>query len=198
MEFPFHAPTARDRQRDRTRGRLFESAIEAFRREGFDRTSVSTIAKRAGVSRASFYFHFPTKEHVLLALQWNLERGVVEQLAGVTGLRSAMRVFVDGLIEAEDGIGDPQLFRDMLRVYVRRPEGLPLDDQPFPLVREIGRRFAEGARNDDLRAGLEPAQAARLFLTSVFGYLIATDAPPASRRQDLEVLMSLYIEEIPT
>jgi AcrR family transcriptional regulator len=195
MESPFRQQTPRERQRDRTRERLFEAAIEEFRREGFDGASVAQIAKRAGVSRASFYFHFPTKDHVLLELQWNLEQRVVERIQGGGPLRSVLHELVDGMIEAEDSVGDAELYRDMLRIYSRRPEGLALDDQPFPVVFEVGKRFAIGAQEGELRAGLEPAQATHLFLTSVFGYLIGSDVPPESRRADLEVLISLYLRE---
>jgi TetR/AcrR family transcriptional repressor of uid operon len=198
MESPFRQQTPRERRRDRTRERLFEAAIEEFRREGFDRASIAQIAKRAGVSRASFYFHFPTKEHVLLELQWSLEQRVVEHLKGRNTLRAALEEFIDAMIEAEDSVGDPGLYRDMLRIYARRPADLPLEDQPFPLVFELGKRFAKGAQNAELREGLEPAQATHLFLTSVFGYLVGSDVPQASRRSDLEVLISLYLREDPS
>jgi AcrR family transcriptional regulator len=195
MESPFRQQTPRESRRDLTRRRLFDAAIEEFRSEGFDRASIARIAKRAGVSRASFYFHFPTKDHVLLELQWNLELRIVERLRGHESLRSALHEFIDGLIEAEDSVGDPELNRDMFRIYTRRPEGLSLEDQPFPVMFELGRRFAVGAHNGELRAGLDPAQATHLFLTSVFGYLIGSNVPPEAWRADLEVLISLYLRE---
>jgi AcrR family transcriptional regulator len=195
MESPFRQQTPRERRRDLTRERLFEAAIAEFRREGFDHASISRIAKRAGVSRTSFYFHFPTKDHVLLELQWNLELRVVERLQGRKSLRSALHEFVDGLIEVENSVGDPELYRDMIRIYSRRPEGLSLDEQPFPLVFEIGKRFAKAVRKGELRQGLEPAQATHLFLSSVFGYLVGSSGPSESWRADLEVLISLYLRE---
>jgi AcrR family transcriptional regulator len=195
MDSPFRQPTPRENQRALTRRRLFDAAIEEFRREGFDRASVTRIAKRAGVSRASFYFHFPTKDHVLLELQWNLELRIVERLRGHESLRSALNEFVEGLIEAEDSVGDRELNRDMIRIYTRRPEGLSLETQPFPVMYELGRCFLLGARKGELRAGLEPAQATHLFLTSVFGYLSGSNGPTESWRADLEVLSSLYLRE---
>ena len=195
MESPFRQQTPRERRRDLTRERLFEAALEEFRREGFDHASISRIAKRAGVSRASFYFHFPTKDHVLLELQWNLELRVVERLQGRESLRSALHEFVDGLIEVENSVGDAELYRDMIRIYSRRPEGLSLDDQPFPLVFEIGKHFAKGMQHGELRQGLEPAQATHLVLSSVFGYLVGSSGPSESWRADLEVLISLYLRE---
>lgn len=194
MEFPFHEPGLRERRRDQTRVALFEAALDEFRRVGFDRASIARIAERAGVSRPSFYFHFPTKEHVLLALQWNLEQEAVARMAGEESLGGALDAFVESLLEAEDRVGDPELFRDMVRIYARRPEGLPLADQPFPLIAEIGRHLARAAGEGQLRAGLEPARATHLFLTSVFGYLIASGGPPAARRADLRALIGLYVE----
>lgn len=201
MASPFHQQTPRESRRDQTRRRLFDAAIEEFLCEGFDRASIAGIAKRAGVSRASFYFHYPTKDHVLLELQWNLELRIAERLRDHTSLRSALHEFVDGLIEAQhgqDGVGDAELIRDMIRIYTRRPEGLSLEAQPFPVVHELVRCFSAGARNGELRAGLDPAQATFLFLTSVFGYLIGSDAPTESLRADLEVLLSLYLREEPS
>ena len=43
--------------------------------------------------------------------------------------------------------------------------------------------------------GKVAAQATHLFLTSVFGCLIASSEPLASRRRDLEALISLYLSE---
>ena len=138
------APTARrERSGDATRAALFHAALEEFREVGFDGASVARIARAAGVSRPSFYFPFPTKEHVLLELQWSLERSVVERLKRCRTLRELLQEFVDSQIEAEASVGDSGLFRDMLSIYARRPEGLPIDEQPFPTVRELGRQFVE-------------------------------------------------------
>ena len=63
---PFERPSAREIQRQRTRARLFDAAMAEFARAGFANASVAEIARAADVSRPSFYFHFPTKEHVLL------------------------------------------------------------------------------------------------------------------------------------
>jgi AcrR family transcriptional regulator len=195
MEYPIPRLTRRERKRDLTRARLYEAALDEFRSGGFDRSSVSRIARKAGVSRASFYFHFPTKEHVLIELQWSLERRMAERIAGGESLRAALQQLVEGVIEAEESVEDAELYRDMLKIYVRRPDGLPLEDLPSPVLDELRRQFAAGAANRELRAGLEPEQATHLCLTSVFGFLIGTAEPSATRRADLEVLVSLYLED---
>jgi len=193
MQFPLRSPTPREQKRDLTRARLFEAALAEFRRVGFARANVSRIAQRAEVSRASFYFHFPTKEHVLLELQWSLEQQVVARLQRCETLRAALLELVAALIDAESQVADPDLFRDMLGIYVRRPQGLALDHQPFPVLSELGRRFATAARTGELQPGLDPAQATHLFLTSLFGYLIGSSGSGECRRRDLEALISLFL-----
>lgn len=197
MRSPYQPPTLRERQSDLTRARLYEEALAEFRRVGFRRASVSRIAAAAGVSRASFYFHFPTKEHVLLELQWRLEVELVERLRPCVTLAETLSELIEGTIDSEARVADPDLYRDMLGIYTRHPHDrdLGLADQPFPLLIEIGRRFATAVQQGELRAGLEPAQATHLFLTSLFGYQVGTSAASHDEmRDDLGVLISLFVE----
>jgi hypothetical protein len=101
-------------------------------------------------------------------------------------------VMPDALVDAFESYPGPEVARDMVRIYARAPEHLPLAEQPYPLVRVLERHFAEGARRGELRAGLDPARAPLLCLTSVFGYLIASGGGPADRRADLRALLALY------
>jgi len=73
--------TSRDKQREESRERLFHASIEIFRRDGFRAARVDDITLVAGLSRTSFYFHFPTKEDVLLELNRRLEEPVVQRLS---------------------------------------------------------------------------------------------------------------------
>jgi AcrR family transcriptional regulator len=192
---PIRQLTRRERKRDITRARLFEAALAEFRRVGFDRSSVSQIAREAGVSRASFYFHYPTKEHVLLELQWGLQQAMAERVAARASLRSALHELVDAVIDAESSVEDADLHRDMLMIHVRRPETLGLAELPSPIQDEMLRQFSAGAERGELRSGLDPAQATDLCLKSVFGFLIGNDQPIAACRTDLLTLVSLYLPE---
>lgn len=53
---------------DNTHRRILATALELFDDFGFDQVSVSRIATRAGVSVPTFYAHYPSKEHVVMAL----------------------------------------------------------------------------------------------------------------------------------
>jgi AcrR family transcriptional regulator len=195
MTLPAALPGRRERQVDSTRARLFEAAIAEFRRVGFARANVARIAREAGVSRPSFYFHFPTKEHVLLELQFLEERVLAARLERARSLREALHELGEGVIEVEARLGDTNLFRDMFSIYARRPAGLPIDEQPFPSVAALTRHFAEAAARGELRAGLEAEAAARVCLSGLFGLLIGLPSASAQRRADFGLHFSLYLAE---
>jgi AcrR family transcriptional regulator len=50
-----------------TRTAIFESALELFREEGFDATTMQEIAVRAGVVKSAAYYYFPGKEAIIAA-----------------------------------------------------------------------------------------------------------------------------------
>ena len=153
-----------------TRSRLAEVAIAEFKRVGVEQASIGEIALKAGVSRPAFYFHFPTKAHVLLELLRSLEMPMAAEVAACTGLDEVLEVFVNGLMRARKQVGDRQLFSEMLLIYTRSTSDLPTDDQPLMLI--LADQFKKAAKANRLRKGMEPEQATLLFLTSVFGYFI--------------------------
>lgn len=55
----------RVRKRQFVRDAIFDSAIEIFEAKGFDETTVEEIAQAAGVSRASFFRYFSSKDDLL-------------------------------------------------------------------------------------------------------------------------------------
>jgi AcrR family transcriptional regulator len=194
---PFVRLGPRERQRAATRERLFAAALAEFRRAGFERANVADIARAAGVARPSFYAHFPTVDHVLFEWTWRLALQVVRALEAATGLRATLDRLADALIEAEQDVGDVALFRELISIFVRRTARPAFDGAEIPVLGELMRRFERARAAGELRAGMEPAQAARLCLSGVFGHLLGVDATPAGRRADLRALFSLYLADAP-
>ena len=185
---------ARERSGDRTRRRLFETALAEFRRVGVERASIGRIAETAGVSRPTFYFHFPTKDHVLLELQWSLEEPIAARIERAKTLDEALGALVDGLVEALGALGNPEVFAEMVRIYTRHAASEALADQPHYLMRAVAARFVEAQSDGRLRENLDSGCATYLFLTSVFGYLSLPVDVEESRR-DLHTLISLFVAE---
>lgn len=51
-----------------TRETIREVALELFSTRGFDQTSLREIAERVGLTKASLYYHYPSKQALLVAI----------------------------------------------------------------------------------------------------------------------------------
>lgn len=56
------------RDKEATRQRIVEAAIEVFAEKGYHDAGVDDIVRRSGTSKGAFYFHFPSKEEIFFAL----------------------------------------------------------------------------------------------------------------------------------
>ena len=110
----------REAQRLETRARVFDAAVAEIGRSGLAGADVSAIAAAAGVVRGTFYFHFPTKEHVMVELERAEEAKIVAELDTTTtstdDLVSLLTRLVHHVLDAEKRLG-PLVFRDMLGLH---------------------------------------------------------------------------------
>jgi AcrR family transcriptional regulator len=63
------------------RDRLIVAAVDLFSEQGYDATTVAQIAERAGVTKSTFFRHFPDKRELLVAGQEVLSRLLAEGIA---------------------------------------------------------------------------------------------------------------------
>lgn len=69
---------SRQRRRGDTRQRIQDVAIELFAEQGYEKTSLREIAERLDVTKAALYYHFKTKEDILISLFQDLTRPMDE------------------------------------------------------------------------------------------------------------------------
>lgn len=67
------------------------AAIELFYQKGYFATSVSEIARRCGIQKASIYYHYPSKENIL----FHIHKVTMDDLTG------SLRGNLDGLTDIE-------------------------------------------------------------------------------------------------
>jgi AcrR family transcriptional regulator len=185
---------AREAQRLQTRARVFDCALAEIGRSSLAGADVATIAAAAAVSRGTFYFHFPTKEHVLVELERAEEVKIVAKLGDPTAdldLMSVLRKLVRQVVAAERRLG-PVVFRDMLGLHfsATRPVEDLLGEHPLAqfVIAVIARAQAAGRVWRDAEAG----ELGVIFLTGLFA-LLATGVP-ASRGRD--GLLDRYVKTI--
>ena len=137
--------------RSSTRQRILAVAARLFTERGFDSTSVRDIAAELGIANPSLYYHFDSKEALLVELLAEplavVERSVAEaeQLEGDARTRRIIEGLLESL-ESHSGIAAAAI-RDSERIPDRQRK---LAETLRPLIYEL---IAEGAAEDnrDLR-----------------------------------------------
>jgi AcrR family transcriptional regulator len=82
------------------RERLVVAAVDLFTEQGYDATTVAQIAERAGVTKSTFFRHFPDKRELLVAGQETLSRLLAEGIAEAPGNASPLEAVAAGLERA--------------------------------------------------------------------------------------------------
>ncbi|MDM4140755.1 MULTISPECIES: TetR family transcriptional regulator [Mycobacterium] len=171
--------SVREARRLQTRARLFDAALAEISRRGVAAADVSAIVAAADVARGTFYFHFPTKEHVLIEAERVEETRIISELGDAKGdLASVLSQLVHHVLSAETRLGEA-VFRDMLGLHFSsaRPVEDELAQHPLGqhLVGVIARAQDAGRVDPDVDA----AELATFFLTGLFA-LLATGAHDAA------------------
>jgi AcrR family transcriptional regulator len=68
--------TKQQRRRGDTRQRIQDVALELFAEQGYEKTSLREIAERLDVTKAALYYHFKTKEEILVSIFEDLTRPI--------------------------------------------------------------------------------------------------------------------------
>ncbi|MFS0792583.1 TetR/AcrR family transcriptional regulator [Microbacterium sp. 1P10AE] len=87
------------------RERLVVAAVDLFTEQGYDATTVTEIAERAGVTKSTFFRHFPDKRELLVAGQETLSRLLSEGIAEAPSNASPLEAVAAGLARASSEMG---------------------------------------------------------------------------------------------
>ncbi|POX55665.1 TetR family transcriptional regulator [Streptomyces sp. Ru71] len=66
----------KQQRRGNTRQRIQDVALELFAEQGYEKTSLREIAERLEVTKAALYYHFKTKEEILVSIFEDLSRPI--------------------------------------------------------------------------------------------------------------------------
>ncbi len=157
-----------------TRERVLGAAIVEFKRAGMARADVHAIVAAAGVAHGTFFFHFPSKEHVLLELESREEARMAAEFAPFLDepheLVTALTEVVDMVTGLERALG-PVLFKEILALHFSptRPNKDDWIDHPIIvlLVREIERARGDG----EVHPEVDAFYSAAFFLLGIYGVL---------------------------
>jgi AcrR family transcriptional regulator len=172
--------SGREAKRRQTRQRVYAAALAEFKRAGLADADVGAIVKEAGVARGTFYFHYPTKEHVLAELERGEEVRVAAQLtrflAAPHDLAEILGEIVRLFTTVERRVGRT-LFREMLGLHfsARRPDALPGADQwgDYPIMLLAIEAVERARERGEVYPGVNAVHTAQFFMLGLYAMLIA-------------------------
>jgi len=169
------APGRRQRRSAEIRKRLFRAALSLFAEKGFAETTVEDITNAADVGKGTFFNHFPSKDHILLAfgeMQLGKLEAAIEQARQTNAL---MPDFLRGLgvRMTQDPARNPALIRVLLQAYLSttpvRAAMLDLQKRVHTLQTQM---MQLGQDRGEIRKDLPAAELAHVFRQTIFGTLL--------------------------
>ncbi len=158
------------------------AAIAEFKRSGIAAADVGAIVTAAGVAHGTFFFHFPTKEHVLLELERREEERIAKQFARYLAdserdLSSTLSEAVRLVVGLERRLG-PVLFKDFLALHFSQTR--PTDEsKEHPVVVAVAGEIERAQRRGQVDPAAIPINSAVFFLLGLYALLTTTHDWPA-------------------
>jgi AcrR family transcriptional regulator len=169
----------RRQQREETRQRVYQAALEVFREDGVVASRIEDITDRAGVSRGSFYFHFPTKEQVLLERSRVSERriaGVLAELPHETPIEGVLEAF--GREFTREWQADPRIFPEAGMVALRQTSVAMAEGRIDPVRGALATHFRRAAHRAEISSAVPADLLSDFFLVNSFGAALAWSGNP--------------------
>ena len=193
-------PSAREAKRLQTRERLMGAAIAEFKRSGMADADVGAIVAAAGVAHGTFFFHFPTKEHVLLELERREEDRIAKQfgqfLEGRNDLASALQESVRLVLGLERRLGDI-LFKDFLALHFSQTRPPAEGGQDHSLIVLLAQQIERARERGEVDPEVNPMNSAVFFLLGLYALSITTNDPARRALIEDHVKRSLRSMAVP-
>ena len=142
---------------------------------------VAAIVSAAGVAHGTFFFHFPTKEHVLLELEQREEDRIARTfrqfLAKPHTLEGALREALSLVLGLERRLGNP-LFKDFLALHFSQTRPPADDGQEHPLIVGVAGEIEAAQQRGEVDAAVNPWNSAVFYLLGFYALLITTNEWP--------------------
>ena len=162
-----------------SREKILQSAVQLFLGDGYEATSVNDICKHAGVSKGSFYHYFETKQVLFLSLMENWSSRVMQSVLGEPIIEdsNAKDVLIQmpyqfNMAFAAVPRGFPMLV-DFWRQAMADPAIWKTAVEPYRYFMGFFMRIIEAGQQDgSIRKDIDSEIMARLLVSVAMGYLL--------------------------
>ncbi|WP_350281408.1 helix-turn-helix domain-containing protein [Kribbella sp. HUAS MG21] len=174
-----HATSSRD-----TKTEIHRAAVQLFSTQGYEKTSLREIAEQVGITKASLYYHYSSKQQLLRAIVGTFLDDVFAVLRQVDDLpwspeteRELLGAYVDVVIEHRST--GPTLMRDIAAVLAAFGD-------------DLDKLIAQSRRFQVWLAGPDPTPADRLRAAAaveVVGAAMSAEIDPESSPDEIRAVL---------
>jgi AcrR family transcriptional regulator len=184
-------PRVTDEYRAGRRDQIADAALAAFKRKGFQGTSMADIIAESGLSAGAIYGHFASKSEIIVAVATRVVHSRildVERLAGMTPMpppSTVLREVMDGLLHDLGGSG---IMIQLWGEAVTDPLVRELAASTLVRMREtyaayISRWQQEAHGLTQPEADVLAASQARVYVSAAQGFLLQNTLDPTFDRE---------------
>jgi AcrR family transcriptional regulator len=189
------------RNNERSEDRYLDAARECILATGWTRTTLTDVARRAGVSRMTIYRTWPDMQTLLADLMTREWGGVVAEVASAGAGSAPLERLSMGISRTVTALRSNDLLRKIVEVdpelllpYLLQRRGRSQDnilDLLEPMV-------AEGQADGSVRSG-DPRLMARSILLAAHGFTLSAETmtddvhPVEAYDEELRVLLERYL-----
>ncbi|WP_421740417.1 TetR/AcrR family transcriptional regulator [Cellulomonas sp.] len=179
-------PKVTEEYRSARRDEIADAALRAFRRKGFQATSMAEIIAESGMSAGAIYGHYPSKSAIILDVATRVVGSRildVERLAQTGPLApppTLPRVLIDGMLRA---IGDPAIMLQLWGEGITDPEVRTIAWNVIERLRDalsayisLWHQRTHGTPADE--ADVLAAEQVVLLISAVQGYVVQASLVP--------------------
>jgi AcrR family transcriptional regulator len=175
------------RKRD-TEDVILEAALNLLRRYGYERVSMNDLAREAGISRATLYLRYSSKEQVALAVVDRMYGRLLERLTAIAGSPAPpadriREMLVERVLFLFDAVSDLGVSLDEVYRRIRPPFLERRDRFDEAAAAVLAGVFREGVDAGDF-APRDPLRVARTLIACTNGILPYSLSPREMGRRD--------------
>jgi AcrR family transcriptional regulator len=156
-----------NRKQQFVRDAIFDAAVETFAAKGFDGTTVEDVARAAGVSRASFFRYFSSKDDLLAQNVMKYGSALTEAIKACPQSSTPFQMMRETVLSIAHETGTHPRTRQVIDISLRSPSAMQAHASRLIEVEEnVAIAFAE-QRGDTSKDDLEPRLLAAMTVSAM-------------------------------
>jgi len=180
----------------RRRERILDAAFTVFSRRGYRAAGVDEVGRQADTSKGGVYFHFPTKEHVLIEFQHRTTGELVETLKAPGPAPASIAAFLRRVLRAifVSYGEDVTLRREIMVMYLRNQLNQALSAEP--LIVMVVDYFTDAVERGVLRGDIPAEVMAVRFLGTLYQMDKGETLDLAAQEEEINLSVELFLNGV--